>query len=202
MILNEFLFPQMTLHLCWNLLARCHHRCREMLLSSLLFWVLWLEGEGHPGAPSSVRGHPVVGAKAKVKTRQRSVKRHLHNKKPFTRLRRWDPPQRCLWPESVVVRLFCSRKLRMGPGWLKTSPRCSRMRKQLTVKRMGWRAPLLVQNHPVWPTSQLYLPLQTPPLHPRLPLRITWGPEASAQRLKQTNSLHHPKKQVVTQYPI
>lgn len=181
---------QMTLHLCWNWLAQCHHRCREMLLSSLLSWVSQLGGEGHPGAPTSVRDHPAVGAKAKVKMRLKSVKLRPHNRRLFTRLHRWERPQLCLWPESVAGRQFCLRKLKTEHGWQRTSPRHNRM-----GKPMGWRAPLLVQIHQVWPTSPPYLPLQTPPPHLPLLLRTTWGPEASAQKVKQTN---HPQKQVGT----
>lgn len=133
-----------------------------------------------------------------MKTRPKLVKRHLHNRRLFTRLPRWENLRLCLWLELAVARLSCSRKLKMVRECQKTSPHHNKMEKHLRIKQTVWRAPLPAQIHPAWPTSLPYLLLPMLPLHLLLLPHITWGPEAPAQKVKQTNSPHHPEKEVRT----
>lgn len=139
----------MTLHLCWSSPAQCPHLFLVRLLWNPPSWASPLEVGGLLGAPTSVRGHPAAEAKAKVKTRLKLVKHRLHKQRLFTRSLRWEPPQLSLWLESVAVRLFCSKKLRMERGWSKTSLRLNRTGKYLRGKPTGWTAPRSAQNPPV-----------------------------------------------------
>ncbi len=109
----------------------------------------------------------------------------------------WEHLPLCLWLELVVARLSCLRKRKMGHEWRK-SPQRNKTGKHLRTKQTGWTAPLSAQIHPVWQTSPPYLLLPMLPRPLRLLPRTTWGPEATALKVKQTNFLHHPGKKVRT----
>lgn len=143
-----FALIQMTLHLCWNLAAQYLHHCRATLLLSPQFLALSPVGEGHPDAPTNARGRPAAGAKAKVRMRQKSVKRHLPNRRLFTRLPRWEHPRLCLWLESAAAPLFCLRRLKTGHECRKTRARRNKTEKHLLIKQMGWTALLPAPTHP------------------------------------------------------